>query len=88
MTHRGFALAGQPGLSQELRRWLESNEALSRTPLPLLQGSGLQAEILAAIQPHIHTVGAVLLGRCEAARQDALADAAQLLARMIAAQLR
>ena len=52
-----------------------------------LQGSGLQAGILAAIQPHIHTVGAVLLGRCEAARREVLADAAQLLARMIAAQL-
>lgn len=87
VTHRGFALAGQPGLSRELRRWLESNEALSRTSLPLLQGSDLQTGILAAIQPHIHTVGAVLLGRCEAARREALADAAQLLARMIAAQL-
>ena len=55
--------------------------------MPLLQGFDLQTGILAAIQPHAHTVGAVLLGRCEAARQDALADAAQLLARMIAAQL-
>lgn len=87
VVHRGFALAGQPALSRELCRWLETDEALSRTPLPLLQGSGLQAEILAAIQPHAHTVGAVLLGRCEPARRDALADAAQLLARMIAAQL-
>lgn len=87
MTYRGFALAGQPGLSQELHRWLESNEALSRTSLPLLQGSDLQTGILAAVQPHAHTVGAVLLGRCEAARREVLADAAQLLARMIAAQL-
>lgn len=87
VTHRGFALAGQPGLSRELRRWLETDEVLSRTSLPLLQGSDLQTGILAAIQPHIHTVGAVLLGRCEPARRDALADAAQLLARMIAAQL-
>ena len=87
MTHRGFALAGQPGLSRELRRWLETDEALSRSALPLLQGPDLQAEILAAIQPHAHTVGAVLLGRCEPARREALADAAQLLARMIAAQL-
>lgn len=82
-----IALAGQPGLSRELRRWLESNEALSRTSLPLLQGSDLQTGILAAVQPHTHTVGAVLLGRCEAARREVLADAAQLLARMIAAQL-
>ena len=55
--------------------------------MPLLQGSDLQTGILAAIQPHIHTVGAVLLGRCEPARREVLADAAQLLARMIAAQL-
>ena len=87
LVHRGFALAGQPALSQEFRRWLETDEALSRSALPLLQGPDLQAGILAAIQPHTHTVGAVLLGRCEPARPDALADAAQLLARMIAAQL-
>lgn len=88
LVHRGFALAGQPGLSRQLRRWLETDEALSRTALPLLQTSGPQAEVLAAIQPHAHTVGAVLLGQCEGARSDPLADAAQLLARMIAAQLR
>lgn len=52
-----------------------------------LQGFDLQTGILAAIQPHAHTVGAVLLGRCEPARREVLADAAQLLARMIAAQL-
>lgn len=55
--------------------------------MPLLQGFDLQTGILAAIQPHAHTVGAVLLGRCEPARREVLADAAQLLARMIAAQL-
>lgn len=87
LVHRGFPLSGQPILSRELCRWLEADEAISQTALPLLPGSDLQAEVLAAIQPHAHTVGAVLLHKAEAARREALADAAQLLARMIAAQL-
>lgn len=86
LAHRGFALSGQPRISQAIRQLLEA-DVLSAASVPLLEGSPLQADVFVPIQPHVHAVGAVLLGKAELFRREALTNAAQLLARMIAAQL-
>ena len=87
LAHRGLPLTGQPRISKALRHLLESDVPLTSALVPLLDGSSLQADVAVFIQPHAHTVGAVLLGKVENYRREALIDAAHLLARMIAAQL-
>ena len=60
---------------------------MSASAVTLVEGARLEGDVCVATQPHAQTVGAVLLGIAEPARRESLTDAAQLLARMIAAQL-
>lgn len=88
LVHRGFPLAGQPPISDQVRTLLESDSCSIEELSPFAVQAGHSPITFTFIPIHKHsTVGGILLGAGSVYPKGTLTEAGRLLARMIEAQL-